>query len=204
MILLITLHNPFRFADCSCSRCETTLAGAITTTLGSTRETACICPIATYDNREGKCVDIVEGIRNDIEGFTLETLALFPGWWRTSNSSDDVRECLTPEACLGGNSTNMCREGHTGPYCNICVENYNPNPFGLCMECAHSKTDFVLMIVGTASVVLLFFLFKLLVKKKDGKGEKVWEKMKNGAKVIFASCQVSLRDGKGRTSNAHP
>ena len=178
----------------SCTRCEDTLKGSITENPGSTSSSSCICPVATYDNGEGKCIEIVEGIRNDVEGLTLEALTLFPGWWRTSNTSDDVRECLIPEACLGGNSTNLCREGHTGPYCNICVENYNLDPFGLCKECAYSTTDLVLTIVAAFSVVILFFLFKFLVTKKlgkNGKGKHIWKKMKNGVKVIFASGQVS-------------
>jgi len=178
----------------SCSRCETTLAGAITANLGSTHEAACICPMATFDNGEGKCVEIVEGIRNDIEGLTLETLTLFPGWWRTANTSDDIRECLIAEACVGGNSTNMCREGHDGPYCNICVENYNPDPFGICKECAYSKKDVMFTCWVAVAIVVFFVVFKFLVKKKfggRGKGKNIWKRMKSGVKVMFASGQIT-------------
>jgi len=178
----------------SCSRCEDTLAGAITATLGSIHETACICPKTTYDNGEGKCVEIVEGVRNDIQGLTLETLALLPGYWRVSNTSDDVRECLVAEACLGGNSTEICREGHNGPYCNTCIENYNENPFGLCKECTGSTKDLLFTIVTAVSVVLFFVAFRFLVKKSLGdrsKGKDVWKRMKNGTKVMFASGQIT-------------
>lgn len=64
---------------------------------------------------------------------------VLPGFWRTGANSSDVRECPVAEACvgsgLGGRNLTYCREGHKGPYCNLCEDGYAPDPFRICQEC---------------------------------------------------------------------
>lgn len=54
---------------------------------------------------------------------TLETLLLYPGYWRATNTSRDILECFNKRACNGGKTGNpeYCSTGYTGPcerYCN--------------------------------------------------------------------------------------
>lgn len=52
---------------------------------------------------------------------TVQNLQLQKGYWRTSGSSGNVLACPVPDACLGG-SNSTCREGHEGPYCDVCIK----------------------------------------------------------------------------------
>lgn len=94
----------------------------MTTSENSTDASACACPEKKYDDTKGSCFDVFEGVDEFTLGTTLETLKLEPGYWRTGNTSIDVRECPVAEACVGGtggtgrNGTNYCRDGHEGPY----------------------------------------------------------------------------------------
>jgi len=98
----------------SCARCEDTLKGAITEFEGSISQSSCICPMGYYDGGKGECVNIKEGMDNEVVGMKLESMCLGPGFWRTNEKSEDVRECPIPDTCVGGNETEICREGHKG------------------------------------------------------------------------------------------
>ena len=89
----------------------------------------CVCPKNTFLTLDGKLCDEFEdgneGVDLSEEGMALETLRVLPGYWRTNNRSSDVRPCPVAEACVGWNvSASYCREGHTGPYCNLCEDGY--------------------------------------------------------------------------------
>lgn len=44
------------------------------------------------------------------------------GYWRVSQTSDNVLLCPTKAACRGGsNVSTQCRNGHRGMYCSVCV-----------------------------------------------------------------------------------
>ncbi|CAN0346420.1 unnamed protein product, partial [Scytosiphon promiscuus] len=45
---------------------------------------------------------------------TLESLYVLSGYWRSSNSSRDIRECKEPAACIGG-TQGLCASGYEGP-----------------------------------------------------------------------------------------
>ena len=47
----------------------------------------------------------------------MEELQINPGYWRATNSSEDVLACYHADACLGGvtGTPGYCREGHEGP-----------------------------------------------------------------------------------------
>ena len=175
----------------SCSRCEDTLKGAVTERPGSTFVSSCICPPRTYDDGKGSCAPIEEGMSADLSGMTLASLALEGGFWRIDATSSDVRPCITPDACVGGNDTStVCRDGHTGPYCALCVDNYNLDPFMLCKKCSESWKDFALTALFVVlSAIMLFGAYFLLKKKlrSEGKGKEIWKRCKSGLKVLFAS-----------------
>jgi surface protein len=115
----------------SCKRCESTLKGSITIHPGSTSKVACICPKETYDGGASECLPTEEGMRTDQAGMSLKSLQLEPGYWRTGTNSSDIRECPNDGACIGGtigSNTSMCREGHAGPYCDLCLDGFVKNP----------------------------------------------------------------------------
>jgi hypothetical protein len=85
------------------------------------------------------CVACGVGINCTLGGSKLSTLALLPGFWRTSNASLDLRRCpdagsncsITGQAtcafstsgCRGGrgeSATHYCSPGLTGPLCRLC------------------------------------------------------------------------------------
>ena len=71
----------------SCTLCEASLKGAITAEEGSNTDSACICPTGTFDYlKEGDrtCEVVDEGVSETVEGMTLESLTLEPGFWRTN------------------------------------------------------------------------------------------------------------------------
>lgn len=178
----------------SCRRCEASLMGSITLKAGSTIKASCVCPERSYDDGQGKCVPVEEGMRSDLPGMKLESAELEPGYWRTGPSSRDVRECITPEACIGGNGTDVCRDGHKGPYCNLCLEGFTKDPFQICRKCEATAIDALLTCLAILGVIIFLGGARYILKKKFGgseKGSMVWKKLKNGFKVMFASGQIT-------------
>lgn len=108
----------------SFSRCEDTLKGAITKFEGSISQSSCICPMGYYDGGKGECIKVKERMDSEVVGTKLESVFLDPGFWRTNKKSEDVRECPIPDAFIGGNETEICREGHKGHYCATCKDGY--------------------------------------------------------------------------------
>ena len=47
------------------------------------------------------------------------------GFWRSSNTSENIYQCISKKSCKGGFLENEdvpveCKEGHTGPICSVC------------------------------------------------------------------------------------
>jgi len=177
-----------------CSRCEETLKGSITVNEGSSTESACKCPKGAYDANKGECVPVVEGMSDEVVGMTLQSAQVEPGFWRTGADSSDIRECPKIGACIGGNSTQLCGDGHTGHYCSVCIDGYTKDSFSMCHECAQANRN---LIIAIATVLVLAGLVAFLVHKlkkrikKSEKSKNLWKKMRNGLKVIFASAQIT-------------
>ncbi|GMH90277.1 hypothetical protein TrST_g7328 [Triparma strigata] len=178
----------------SCSRCEDVLKGSVTKFENSTDVGACACPKGTYDNMEKSCVDVFEGVDRTTSGMTLETLKIEPGYWRTNSRSPDVRVCPVSDACTGGNSTNYCREGHTGPYCKLCIDGWTEDPLMLCKSCENSTIDVIVTIVILVLVAAAIGSLVYISKKKSRDSEehrKTVKRFKNGGKIIFAGAQIT-------------
>ena len=68
------------------------------------------------DGKVPTCVELMEGTRASSSGTTVATLDLKEGYFRTSNESQVVVECLLEEACVGGiDAENYCADGYEGP-----------------------------------------------------------------------------------------
>ncbi|GMH55844.1 hypothetical protein TrLO_g6523 [Triparma laevis f. longispina] len=149
----------------SCNLCSSTPQGSTTNSLGSISNSSCICPAGKYDDLNGKCEDVKEGMNHTVAGMTLETLEIEPEYWRMNSRSADIRECPVREACVGGNGTDYCREGHDGPYCNLCFDGYAKDPFLLCQSCDTTATSLVLSILFFFVVAGLLFSVVILLKR---------------------------------------
>lgn len=100
----------------TCAACEeqgaTSLEGAA----------GCLVCKEGYFRRDGLfCEECGNGANKGIacpdEGTTLQTVTVEEGWWRSSSSSGEFRQCPQAELCVGGtDGEDICEVGHTGPY----------------------------------------------------------------------------------------
>jgi len=73
-------------------------------------------------------------------GSDVSALKLHEGYWRPSDSSDEVLACPVPKACAGSNATTPdergCLPGNGEMLCAVCAEGfYRPSAFSPCEEC---------------------------------------------------------------------
>ncbi|GMH88080.1 hypothetical protein TL16_g11053, partial [Triparma laevis f. inornata] len=179
----------------SCNYCKEMLEGSTTKSLGSVTNSSCVCPAGKFNNMHGKCEDVMEGIDAVTPGMTLADMEIRPEYWRTSPTSIDVRECPVPEACVGGNRSDengLCLEGHSGPYCNLCVDGWAKDPFLICKKCDIDVTSVALtilvVVVMVGAGVCLYYVVK--AKLQGGNGT-VWKRLKNGGKILFTGFQIT-------------
>lgn len=82
---------------------------------GEAEEDSFVCK----DCLEGDLFGDVEGVNCSEPGSTLSTLLIRSGYWRESNESSTIRECLFSGACRGGSnassSDDYCNKGYEGP-----------------------------------------------------------------------------------------
>ena len=92
---------------------------------------ACACKPGYYDEASGtqkiQCVPCVTGswCSDDTKGITLASLPLLRGYYRTGNTSNDLRRCPDfgdSSGCVGGVGfgEGPCKEFLEGPYCKLC------------------------------------------------------------------------------------
>ena len=62
------------------------------------------------------CSSELEHTQSEGGGTTIETLKLYPGYWRATNKSDKILACYNEEACLGGvtGAPSFCQTGYEG------------------------------------------------------------------------------------------
>ena len=155
----------------------------------SSNQSACGCPRSEYADeaelaaaREAPSTDLnaygdvckqcPDGAACTSDGIVLGLLPLEEGYWRARNESPVVLPCNVPGACLGGAvvADALCREGHRGPYCEICDAGfYRDAASGLCEDCAGSNAHatFAGTVVGLLIVVGLSVF--CLARKTAGK-----------------------------------
>jgi len=125
-----------------CAACEQLHATSFS--LGATVAEDCVCETGYFMATENETtssarvclacesVHVVgfSGTNCTRAGLTLERLPIEAGYYRQSSTARYVRPCAAAEACLGGDLATdvQCADGHTGPFCSICLANCNPPP----------------------------------------------------------------------------
>ena len=157
----------------SCSYCEQGKYSDITGTIyckdcpenseQNRDKTNWICSEGSYESVNGTDRECITCPLNTIcpKGTTLETISLNNGYWRENKQSLSILECRKMEYCIGGiyeNSTNICRKGHKGPLCDICINGY-AKIGGLCEVCPESNKSLNIFL----SILFLLIVSSVLV-----------------------------------------
>ena len=173
--------------------CQSCPADADTLTNASQAETDCVCTKGMFDNEVAvsnrTCVTCPSntGCANEqspwyAPGVTLHSLPVERNFWRSHMDSALIKPCITQDACEGGPVSCMtvycheygnrtgpsCRQGHTGPYCEVCILNFYKSQ-GLCKECTQDGV-FMASLVAPAAILSFFILLCALFLRGRLKG----------------------------------
>ena len=118
----------------------------------------------------GTCRICPKGAICDEPGVTLENLPIEPMFWRSSNRSDFLEDCIFDAACIGNvrNVTNktetnitasVCGVGYEGPLCAVCSSSYSAQGSGSTLVCEECDGDANL----TVAIWIVFFALILTV-----------------------------------------
>ena len=178
----------------SCELCDQNILFSTTLFVGAKSPDDCVCPESTYlDEKRTNCiyVDSTAGVMLGVSSMTIDNLDLKPGYWRISNSTTDVRKCPVEIACQGGNSTaGYCREGHVGPYCNLCKKDYSKNVFQLCDSCSvFSKKPYATVLSFLGLVALIWVVWYVLNRLLKGR-KKLRKSLKSTLRIVFVTYQI--------------
>ena len=107
-----------------------------------------------------------------LPGQTLETVLVFPGFWRQSAASLLIRKCDHPSACLGtvhsfGNVSQQCAVGHAGPLCDICADNFYGGRGAPCQRCEGNYALTIGLTIAGMLLALMITFFALLYAKRQ-------------------------------------
>ena len=100
-------------------RCDHVFGQGYTSSEGAS--TCDVCERHYFMNKQGICRKCPTGSscsQADDIGNTVSGLAVLPGYYRFSDSSEQIYSCKATDNCIGGNNTqHLCAVGATGPLC---------------------------------------------------------------------------------------
>ncbi|KAK3240520.1 hypothetical protein CYMTET_49646 [Cymbomonas tetramitiformis] len=162
------------FHNTSADECALCSAGSISLEAGSRECLPCsvVSGQGYYQNREGQTTCKLCPAGATTNGITAVGK---PEHWRDTSDRDLFYACLTSDACKGEATPYAgpgCREGHSGPLCEVCAEGWSRSrPFTrtLCEECASQRGGLKTWLVPgvMAALVLLvatWFLYSPYMK----------------------------------------
>lgn len=137
----------------------------------SSTRTECVCSTTFYSaNGSGlsECKVCPSVAVCDRTNITLADLHLKRGYWRHAETSLEIRRCPEPAACTGGAIVNsstdaMCREGHTGPLCAVCMVGYAKTRDGICAPCPPEKASLNMAVTVLAPLALTAIVVVMVV-----------------------------------------
>ena len=139
----------------------------------STSLSACRCKLGYYNRRSADTTtgDAIEcalcPVGSDCveEGATIATLPLLPGYYRATNTSDDLRRCPdfgNASGCVGGVGAGEgpCKPWLEGPYCSLCNVSDSTRYYSVedsaCLACeGGALTPVAALGVGLVALLLL-------------------------------------------------
>ena len=156
------------------SFCQYCPPNSNTAAAGQTSQADCECDAGYYARRrdgELSCSACPVGADCSRAGVALEDLPLLRGYFRTSNSSADLRRCPdfgNASGCVGGVGAGEgpCKPWLKGPYCKLCnttdTSRYYDGENSECLPCESSATT--PLVVGGIGVVVVVVATLLWVR----------------------------------------
>ncbi|CAI2367919.1 unnamed protein product [Moneuplotes crassus] len=129
-------------------------------------------------------------------------ISVNPGFWRSSQTSEFITECLVEESCEGGftNSTLNpvnCAEGYQGELCSHCLVNemvkYRKVSNVKCDKCPAMITNTIL-VAGLALLTFIFMMALIIInirKTKESQLSILLRIMTNYFQLIFTSLSLT-------------
>ena len=184
---------------------------AISEIIGATGHSFVVefCP-ASYYQSNTKCVQCPDHVTCEA-GSKISDWQLDPGYWRTSDESDDVHQCRFDEiSCPGTNLSSgpdpYCDAAYIGPLCSQCADRYfmSWEGKGVCHECAagqsHTPTIVLIAVVIVLGALIAYAFGKCCRRKPDAeapssvlfsKAEHLYALAKVKMFTIFLALQVT-------------
>lgn len=124
------------------------------------------------------------------------SIYLKKGFWRASQNSTYVYQCLDDDSCGGGNVTGQssCLPGYEGPICSICEYDYFRATNGGCVDCSQNYfmavcvAGAILVILGFAFVPMLWILRVLL--KRGGYSDTIFQRLSPTKIIVAMYCYI--------------
>jgi hypothetical protein len=132
-----------------------------------------MCEYGTYsfDPTSGKCIECME----NAECLGGDVISVDEGYWRQCHHCHDVLACRHLDYCLGGTDVGtQCREGHEGPLCNVCMEDYAFSADLTCAQCSSASTN-ATVIIPIVALCVVAVVAILLYMNRDFVQQKVEE-----------------------------
>ena len=101
-------------------------------------------------------------------------MSVSSGYWRSSNTSENLIECLYKNACPGGygnteNGATVCAPGYGGNLCHKCInhdgQKYERLQRNTCSKCPAKSTN-LFRVIGLFLLVLLLIVLLIYVNMK--------------------------------------
>ena len=163
---------------------------AVPVSLRSPSLTECTCKPGLFLQNKACVTCSFVGVICTKAHIKVEALPLEPGYWRVSANSTNVVACYTDGVCIGaaaaqersdaarrrrlqeGNATSvldststygdgLCRTGHVGAFCEVCMANHYRDYTGLCTNCEASEGNVNILLSLPIVVVVLLLVVGL-------------------------------------------
>ena len=98
------------------------------------------------------------------------TVAPIPGYWRSSNLSQNFIQCPNNDACLGGSPDNLigeCSEAYQGVACGECKSGYYQSKAFTCAICPEQSNNIIGIVIAIVIVIVIVALMARGDKKKQ-------------------------------------
>ncbi|CAN0168925.1 unnamed protein product [Ectocarpus sp. 12 AP-2014] len=120
------------------------------------------------------CTDVMEHATSDGGNITLEALSIDSGYWRATESSEEVLACYHAEACVGGvtATSGYCLDGYEGPYCSVCSDGYSEQLGFVCRKCPESNKGgiAILVVLAVGALIVLAAIYSYVTSGEAGMG----------------------------------